>query len=104
MVIEREQVDATGGEPLPDLLLGVEIVGLVAQVKTRVGDELRPLYRQIPAVLVGTGLRPEELYGLEWRDIDLKAGVLSVERVFTQGRLKPCMKSDRQRRRGRQSG
>jgi integrase len=64
-----------------------------------IGDELTPLYRQIPAVLVGTGLRPEELYGLEWRDIDLKAGVLSVERVFTQGRLKPCMKSDRQRRR-----
>ncbi len=64
-----------------------------------IGDELKPIDRQIPVVLVGTGLRPEELYGLEWRDVDLKAGVLSVERVYTQQRLKPCMKSDRQRRR-----
>ena len=64
-----------------------------------IGEELTELYEQIPVVLVGTGLRPEELYGLEWRDVDLKAGVLSVERVYTQQRLKPCMKSDRQRRR-----
>jgi integrase len=47
----------------------------------------------------GTGLRPEELDGLEWRDLDLAAGVLSVERVYTQNVLKPCKKSDRQRRR-----
>jgi integrase len=64
-----------------------------------IGDELAERYQQIPAVLVGTGLRPEELWGLEWRDVDLKAGVLKVERVYTQQRLKPCMKSDRQRRR-----
>ncbi len=64
-----------------------------------IGEELTPIYRQIPAMLVGTGLRPEELYGLEWRDVDLKTGVLSIERVYSQGRLKPCMKSDRQRRR-----
>ena len=35
----------------------------------------------IPLVLVGTGLRPEELFALERRDLDLEAGVLSVERV-----------------------
>jgi integrase len=64
-----------------------------------IADELPEHYRAIPVVLVGTGLRPEELYGLERRDLDRKAGVLSVERVYSQGRLKPCMKSSRQRRR-----
>jgi integrase len=64
-----------------------------------IAEELWTLYAPIPIVLAGTGLRPEELYGLEWRDVDLQAGVLSVERVYTQGVLKPCKKSDRQRRR-----
>jgi integrase len=64
-----------------------------------IAEELWQLYAPIPLVLAGTGLRPEELYGLEWRDVDLQAGVLSVERVYTQGVLKPCKKSDRQRRR-----
>jgi integrase len=64
-----------------------------------IADELAPMYRAIPAVLVGTGLRPEELFGLDRRDVDRENGVLSVERVYSQGRLKPCMKSDRQRRR-----
>jgi len=48
---------------------------------------------------VGTGLRPEELYGLDRKDVDRENGVLRVERVYSQGRLKPCKKSDRQRRR-----
>lgn len=59
--------------------------------------EMDPRFASIPIVLVGTGLRPEELFALERRD--LEAGVLSVERVFTQGRLKDCKKSGRQRRR-----
>jgi integrase len=61
--------------------------------------ELHPRYRAVPVVLVGTGLRPEELWGLERRDLDRVSGVLNIERVFTQGRLKPCKKSDLQRRR-----
>lgn len=64
-----------------------------------IAEELCDLYAPIPVVLAGTGLRPEELYGLEWRDVDLRGGVLSVERVYTQGVLKPTKKSDRQRRR-----
>jgi integrase len=64
-----------------------------------IANELPDQYRMIPVVLVGTGLRPEELYGLERRDVDRAAGVLNVERVYSQGRLKPCLKSDRQRRR-----
>jgi integrase len=50
-------------------------------------------------VLAGTGLRPEELWGLERRHFDRKNGVLAIEQVYTQGRLKPCKKSDLQRRR-----
>jgi integrase len=64
-----------------------------------IGEELHPRYRAVPTVLVGTGLRPEELWGLERRDLDRSAGVLNIERVYTQGRLKPCKKSDLQRRR-----
>jgi integrase len=64
-----------------------------------IAAELHPRYRAVPTTLVGTGLRPEELWGLERRDVDWTNGVLNIERVFTQGRLKPCKKSDLQRRR-----
>ena len=64
-----------------------------------ISAELGDRYRAIPLVLVGTGLRPEELFGLDRKDVDRNNGVLNVERVYSQGRLKPCMKSDRQRRR-----
>jgi integrase len=47
------------------------------------------MYRAIPAVLVGTGLRPEKLFGLDRGDVDRKNGVLRLERVYSQGRLKP---------------
>ena len=59
----------------------------------------RPALSGDPIVLVGTGLRPEELFGLDRRDLDLDAGVLTVEPVFSQGVLKDCKKSSRQRRR-----
>jgi len=64
-----------------------------------ISAEMDPRYAAIPIVLVGTGLRPEELFALERRDLDLDAGVLSVERVHSQGRLKEPKKSSRQRRR-----
>jgi integrase len=64
-----------------------------------VAAELEPGFAAIPIVLVGTGLRPEELFALERRDLDLEVGVLSVERVYSQRRLKDCAKSSRQRRR-----
>jgi integrase len=58
-----------------------------------------PRFAAIPTVLVGTGLRPEELFALERRDVDLEAGVLSVERVYSQGVLNDCRKSSREQRR-----
>jgi integrase len=64
-----------------------------------IAAELHPAYAALPIFLVGTGMRPEDALALEWRDIDRKAAVASVERVQSNGRTKPCMKSDRQRRR-----
>ncbi|MGH3011143.1 MAG: tyrosine-type recombinase/integrase [Gaiellaceae bacterium] len=64
-----------------------------------IAAEMDPRFAAIPVVLVGTGLRPEELFALERRDVDLEAGVLSVERVYTQRVLKEPKKSSRQRRR-----
>jgi integrase len=64
-----------------------------------IGAELIPIYRALPVFLVGTGMRPEEALALEWKDIDRTEAVASIERVHSQGRTKPCKKSERQRRR-----
>ncbi len=64
-----------------------------------IADELDPRFAAIPVFAVGTGLRPEEWVALERRDVDRAAGVVTVERVYTQGRLKQCAKTSRQRRR-----
>jgi integrase len=62
-------------------------------------DELDPRFAAIPVFAAGTGLRPEEWIALERRDLDRHAGVVTVERIYSQGRLKPCVKTSRQRRR-----
>jgi len=62
-------------------------------------EELDPRFAALPIFLVGTGLRPEEALALERRDFDRGEGVVSIERVYSQGRVKACKKSDRQRRR-----
>ena len=64
----------------------------------RLGECLGPAYSALPAFAAGTGLRPEEWAALERRDLDREAGVVSVERVYSQGVLKPCSKSRLQQR------
>jgi integrase len=64
-----------------------------------IADEIDARSAAIPIVLVGTGLRPEELWPLERGDVDLDAGVLTVTKVYTQGVLKVPKKSSRQLRR-----
>lgn len=64
-----------------------------------IAAELDARYRAIPIVLVGTGLRPEELFALERSDYDRAEAVLHVRRVYSQRLVKECKKSDRQRRR-----
>ena len=56
--------------------------------------ELDPRYRAIPIVGVGTGLRPEELFGLHRTDVDRQAGLLHVRRRFTGGMVKEGGKTD----------
>ena len=53
-----------------------------------IADEIDKRYRAIPIVLVGTGLRPEELFGLHRSDVDWDRKVVHVQRRFTQGLLK----------------
>jgi integrase len=61
--------------------------------------ELLPRHRAIPIFAAGTGLRPEEWLALERRDVDRKRRVVSVQRVFANGRLSDYPKTDRSRRR-----
>jgi integrase len=65
----------------------------------KIAAELSPRYAAIPLFAVGTGLRIEEWLALERRDVDRKNAVVTVERVYTQGVLKQCAKTSRQRRR-----
>ena len=39
-------------------------------------------------VLAGTGLRPEEAFGAEWRDVDLPRRMIMVRRAYAKRRLK----------------
>ena len=52
-------------------------------------DRLAPLWR----TACMTGLRRSELAGLQWGDLDLDAGVLSVKRARTQVDGKPVLKT-----------
>jgi integrase len=60
-----------------------------------VGDELPAALRPLPVFAGLTGLRPEEWIALERGDVDQRAGVVHVRRVFTDGRVKLCGKQSR---------
>lgn len=61
-------------------------------------EEMNPRDAAILILAVGTGLRPEEYFALEGRDINLAARTLTVHRAFAKGRLKDYPKTDRSRR------
>jgi integrase len=66
-------------------------------------DAIVPEFNVIGGVLVeflvGTGVRPEEAFGAEWRDVDLSGRVVTIRRAFAKGRLKDYTKTERSRRR-----
>src|SRR3954471_7912771 len=56
-------------------------------------------YGVLVEFLVGGGMRPEEAFGAEETDVDLKGGIFTVRRAFAKGRLKSYAKTERSRRR-----
>lgn len=60
-----------------------------------VGAEMSEAYSQLPVFTALTGLRPEEWIALERRDVDRKAGIVHVRRVFTAGAVKLVGKNSR---------
>lgn len=57
--------------------------------------ELPPMFRPIPVFAALTGLRPCEWMALERRDVDHRAGVVTVRRTVVDGAVKPYGKTDR---------
>ncbi len=63
-------------------------------IAAELGDTDGPLV----VFLVGTGVRPEEAFAGDWRDLDLERRVFRVRRAFAKGRLKEYGKTTGSRR------
>ncbi len=53
-----------------------------------VAAELNDTDGPLVTFMVGTGVRPEEAFAGDWRDVDLERRVFRVRRAFAKGRLK----------------
>jgi integrase len=60
--------------------------------------ELAPAFAPLPAFAAATGLRPEEWQALERRDVDRRAGILTVRRSVSGGEVVDLGKTERSRR------
>jgi integrase len=63
-----------------------------------IAAELSPRYAPLPAFAAATGLRPEEWQALERRDIDRRAGLLTVRCTVSSGEVVDLAKTERSRR------
>jgi integrase len=60
--------------------------------------ELAPAFAPLPIFVAATGLRPEEWQALERRDVDRRAGILTVARTVSSGEVVELGKTTRSRR------
>ena len=58
-----------------------------AQIRS-VAERLGPMFGPMVVFAAATGLRPSELFALEWGDLDRDAGVVHVRRAYANGRVK----------------
>jgi integrase len=63
-----------------------------------IAAELAPAYRSLPTFAAATGLRPEEWLPLERRDVDRRAGHVSVRRTVSSGEVVELVKTNASRR------
>lgn len=61
----------------------------------KIGAEMLPAFRALPIFAALTGLRPCEWIALERRDVDHKAGTVTVRREYVDGRVKLYGKTSR---------
>ena len=57
-----------------------------------IGEELDEIGAALVVFLCGTGVRPEEAFGGEWRDVDLERRMFRMRRAYAKGRLKDFAK------------
>jgi integrase len=58
-----------------------------AQLRS-VAERLGPTFGPMVIFAAATGLRPSELFALEWGDVDPAAGVVQIRRAYANGRVK----------------
>jgi integrase len=64
-----------------------------------IGPELETIHGVLVEFLVGTSVRPEEAFGADWAEIELRNRIVTVQRAYAKGRLKRYAKTERSRRR-----
>jgi integrase len=58
-----------------------------AQIRS-LAERLGPMFGPMVVFAAATGLRPSELFALEWGDVDRAAGVVQIRRAYANGRVK----------------
>jgi integrase len=94
-LISENPAKAAGRNPQPK---AKEVQPFTLEQVDAIAAELGP-WGPLVVFAAETGLRPEEWIALERRDVLRDAGAVLVERVVTDGRLKPYGKTARSRRR-----